>query len=767
MQFEFERAAFIHAFIRTKQTLIKQQLEGVTEDEKEIKETFWDNVTMNFSNAEDAEETISSIRQQAELLHERERSEEVLKKQMQTLRRLAHAPYFGRIDLKEQGQSQAEPIYIGLASLMDESEEDFLIYDWRAPISSVYYDAEIGSVSYEAPAGTIKGELTGKRQYVFRRGHLKAMFDTSLAIGDERLKDALSDQASTSMKTIVATIQKEQNKAIRNEKNRFLIVQGVAGSGKTSVAMQRAAYLLFRHREQLDAQQLILFSPNELFSNYVSTVLPELGEENMTQQTLKGYLYKRLGHRFTVENHFEQLEYILSNEQTDRFRTRKRSIELKSSPSFKERLDEWIGALQMEGVLFKDLRFKGRTIVKKGDIQTYFYCLNNDVSLQNRLKLTAEWLLKELAKQEGRERSSEWVEQERELVDKEALMKTYHQVDGKYPNEDLFDLEDQQEKLLEKQIVNEAFRPLQKQVRSFSFLDIDRMSEQFLMSDIHANVEGFSQVALFTVHELKHNRLLYEDSAPYLYLLDQLKGLRVNRSIKHVFIDEAQDYSSFQLMYLQMLYPRARFTIVGDYSQSLNHQTGTTADLLSGTGLPQESTYIEFHKSYRSTKPIMLFCRELLPKPEVVEPFDRDGKQPTVVKASNQMTMIQPMAETIEAAQDSGYQTIAVLTKTAQEAKKAHAALSEWLQIQLVTEDHHEYETGIVVLPTYLAKGIEFDTVVVFNASDENYQTEQERLHLYTACTRAMHELTLFTVGAPSRWMEGISTSFYKKQTLS
>lgn len=163
----------------------------------------------------------------------------------------------------------------------------------------------------------------------------------------------------------------------------------------------------------------------------------------------------------------------------------------------------------------------------------------------------------------------------------------------------------------------------------------------------------------------------------------------------------------------------------------------------------------------------MSFSRELLPEPKKVEPFDRDGKQPTIVQAANQVTVIKPMVEFIEASQDEGYQTIAILTKTAEEAKKAHATLSEWLTIQLVTEDHHEYDTGIVVLPIYLAKGIEFDSVLVFNASDQQFHTEQERFHLYTACTRAMHKLALFSVGAPSRFLQEIDESAYKKQTLS
>lgn len=198
--------------------MLREQLEGVAGDEMELKETFWDHVTVNFSNSHEIQETISSIKQQAELLHERERSGALIKKQMRTLRRLADSPYFGRIDLKIEGEDQAEPIYIGLASLMDENDSDFLIYDWRAPISSVYYDSEIGPVTYTAPAGTVKGVLENKRQYVFRRGELKAMFDTSLAIGDERLKESLSEGASRYMKTIVSTIQKEQNQAIRDEK---------------------------------------------------------------------------------------------------------------------------------------------------------------------------------------------------------------------------------------------------------------------------------------------------------------------------------------------------------------------------------------------------------------------------------------------------------------------------------------------------------------------------------------------------------------------
>ncbi|GAF13650.1 ATP-dependent DNA helicase [Bacillus sp. JCM 19045] len=766
MQYEYERAAYIHAFIRTKQAMLKDQLEGVSGDEMELKETFWENVTMNFSNSEDAQETISSIRQQAELLNERERSGELMKKQMRTLRRLAHSPYFGRIDLKEEGEKNSEPLYIGLASLMNETESEFLIYDWRAPISSVYYDWEVGPISYEAPAGTIKGELTGKRQYLFKRGELQALFDTSLAIGDDRLKEALSHEASTQMKTIVSTIQKEQNQAIRDEKNRFLVVQGVAGSGKTSVAMQRAAYLLFRHRDQLEANQLILFSPNQLFSSYVATVLPELGEENMTQLTFRGYLYKRLSNRYEVEDGFHQLEYLLRGKNDQLYRTRMVSIKTKSSQVFKERLDQFIAGLQDKGIPFKTIRFREQILLKREDIQTYFYCLDHTVSLQNRLRLTAEWILKELAKLEGKERTSDWVEQQRELTDKETLLEIRKIIGKNRENEDLFDEEERQQDLLSRKIVQEAFQPVKNQVKSFSFIDTESLYEQFLFDEVHQVDKSFTAVALYTINELKNGRMPYEDATPFLYLQDRIKGIKVNRSIKHVFIDEAQDYSSFQLIYLQMLYPVAKFTIVGDYSQALYTHSSSKNVIEKGV-LPDQAKQIIFRKSYRSTKPIMMFARELLPDPGAVEPFERDGLKPTVIEAMDRSSTIEPMKNQIEQMLDKDLASIAIITKTAIEAADAHARLSEWMNIQLVSEDHHEYKEGVVVLPVYLAKGIEFDSVIVYDASDSQYSTDQERYHLYTACTRAMHELVLFSQGSLSKWLKPIHTHLYSKEALS
>ncbi len=254
--------------------------------------------------------------------------------QLKRIHQLKASPYFGRIDFIENGEEQAERIYIGLASCMDEKEEQFLIYDWRAPISSMYYNYSPGKADYEVPGETIEGEMVLKRQFIIKNGALKAMFNTDMTIGDEMLQEVLSHQSDTQMKNIVSTIQKEQNQIIRNEKSKFLIVQGAAGSGKTSAALQRVAYLLYRHRGVIDAGQIVLFSPNFLFNSYVSSVLPELGEENMEQATFQEYIEHRLGRKFQCESAFDQLEYCLAEKKGGDFPSRLSAITWKGGIIF-------------------------------------------------------------------------------------------------------------------------------------------------------------------------------------------------------------------------------------------------------------------------------------------------------------------------------------------------------------------------------------------------------------------------------------------------
>ncbi|MEM5595270.1 RNA polymerase recycling motor HelD [Niallia circulans] len=354
---EQKRIDFVRQQIEEKLTVLETDINHIGGDVSQLRSSFWEDVTVNLDEPDDVIETFTSIKQQAELLGERERTYGQIHKQQKVLHKLKDSPYFGRIDFKEEGE-ETEPVYIGIRSFMDKKNEEFYIYDWRAPISSVYYDYSPGPASYQTPGGKVDGELLLKRQFIIRDGKLISLFDTGVTIGDELLLEVLGNNASSMMKSIVATIQKEQNQIIRNDKSKYLLVQGVAGSGKTSAALQRVAYLLYKHRDTLKSDNIMLFSPNPLFNSYVSTVLPELGEENMRQSTFYEYLQSRIGKPYQAEDSFSQLEYLLT--ETDKAKKAQRliSIQYKSSVAFKELIDEYLQHLQNDGIVFKDIMFR-------------------------------------------------------------------------------------------------------------------------------------------------------------------------------------------------------------------------------------------------------------------------------------------------------------------------------------------------------------------------------------------------------------------------
>ncbi|WP_307728684.1 RNA polymerase recycling motor HelD [Alkalicoccobacillus plakortidis] len=371
-----------------------------------LRKTFWEDVTVNMDNPEDALETMFSIKQQSELLGERERTHGQMDQTIKSLERVKSSPYFGRIDFCADGQEDVQSIYLGVASLLDEQKQNFLIHDWRAPISSLYYDFSPGEAYYTSPEGTTEGEMTKKRQFIIQNGRITSMFDTGLTIGDDLLKEVLGNEANSQMKSIVATIQLEQNQLIRNESSRYLVVQGAAGSGKTSAALQRAAYLLYRHMETLAAKNMILFSPNPLFNSYVAKVLPELGEENMEQTTFQQYVQKRVGSAYEVEDAFSQTEKLLTVTTSEQYEQEVSSIKFKSSLAFKELIDQYLQRLAKEGLQFKQVRFRGEVLIDASRISAYFYSLEQTVSMANRMKLTADWLLIKLTRLEVLERSN-------------------------------------------------------------------------------------------------------------------------------------------------------------------------------------------------------------------------------------------------------------------------------------------------------------------------------------------------------------------------
>lgn len=755
---------------------LEHQTGGLREEIVHIRKTFWDDVTVNLEDATEVAETYASMKQQAEVLSERERSHRHASAQLKALKRLRQSPYFGRIDFVEEGEREAERIYLGTSSLLDRDGLQFLVYDWRAPISSLYYDYGPGPAQYDTPGGTLRGTMELKRQFVIRDGQIRSMFDTGVTIGDELLQEVLGKQSDAQMKSIVATIQREQNRIIRNEKARLVVVRGAAGSGKTSAALQRVAYLLYRFRETLSAEQIVLFSPNPMFNSYVSTVLPELGEENMQQTTFQEYLEHRLGATFRVEDPFGQMEYVLTAMEEPEYEARMEAIRFKASADFLELVDRYASELAREGMLFRDVIFRDRVLVPASRLQERFYALDAGMSLPNRMQALAEWLLKELRVLARAERREHWVDDEIELLDKDAYLEAFEHLQRKKRfSENTFDDFSRERDRLAFMVVREQFRPLRREARQLAFLNIPGLYRQLFADPKRAAslLDGsrlpqrWDDIRRLTIARLDAGELAYEDATPYLYLKEKLEGFQTNHSVRHVFIDEAQDYSAFQFAVIKRLFPRARMTVLGDLNQAIYAHAAASGDgfaELEKLYAPEETETFVLTKSYRSTREIVAFTRSLVPDGERIELFNRGGSKPTVTAAADKADLARRIVERIGRLQAAGHGSVAVICKTAGESREAYEALRPSIPLKLIGTETSSFDKGVVVIPAYLAKGVEFDAVILYDASRERYGRESERKLFYTACTRAMHELHLYYVGERSRFLDEASADAYVEE---
>lgn len=800
-QQEQERLDMVTEKLRSAIVEIEPEVVGLRDQVTDFRKRFWEEVSINTSTHEDFEEAFYSIRQQEALLSERERSHQQRMQRLKSMKRLLPSPYFGRIDFQEDGISFSEHIYIGVSSFVDVDGLSFLVYDWRTPIASMYYDYSPGASAYETPGGRVEGEMTLKRQYHIGDGQLKRVFDTSVTIGDELLQEVLAQGANSQMKSIVATIQKEQNAIIRNDKTRMLIVQGAAGSGKTSAALQRAAYLLYKHRDKLKADQIVLFSPNPMFNSYVSTVLPELGEENMQQTTIQEYLVYWLGSTLQLESPFDQIEYILTSSSSPECEARRSGIHYKASEVFLHALQQYAVWLGKEGMLFRGIHFQDRELITAEEIQLQFYSYDNTIRLANRVALLQEWILKRLTTLERKEQKAHWVQDELDYLDNEQYAEAYRELLKKYQqeeevvlhmNEQLLDdygqflgkEQDEEhnvdfamqeiEELLRKMIVSGHYKQLRNDVKRFKFIDIIGLYDQLFSDEAaYRNMtnetmvpEQWTEICKQTKEKLSRLELFYEDAAPFLCLKECVEGTRRNTNVRHLFVDEGQDYSPFQFYFLKQLFPRASMTVLGDFSQAIFPQ----ATNLSEVNSPliklygqDETNLIRLVRSYRSTREIVEFTKALLPSEEIV-PFERSDQKPNLIKVSGSAERAERMIEHLAELRAEGFESIAVITKTAEESREAYEVLmsrgSETLR--LITKDTLTFEKGTMVIPAYLAKGVEFDAVLIYDASSQVYNRESERKLFYTACTRAMHRLLLYTTGEGTPFIQSLDPNLYE-----
>lgn len=735
-QAEEQKLADIRTRIGRNIAGLREMLRGRKAHVKGLRKHFWDDITVNVDNLDEIVETMASIRQQSMVLRAEEQSLDHTERLLAKLEKMYDSPYFGRIDFREQQSGIVETVYIGIGSLIDEETGQPYIYDWRVPIASLFYDYGPGPAQYESPDGIIRGEILLKRQYVIEGGRLISMFDTGLHIGDEMLRKMLGRHADEKMKSIVSTIQKEQNRIIRDDAHRVLIVQGAAGSGKTSAALQRIAYLLYKYRKSITHEQVLLFTPNELFQDYVSNVLPELGEQNVLQSTFYDYVSHRIAEAGEVEHPYDHLERLM--ERPDADDPRHALIPFKVSLEYMEMIDRYAEALGQSGMMFRPFVFGKRTLIDAEQLGEWYYGEFGHRPPRARIEPITERIVETLRAAQA-----------------EAEKRVYR----KLMKEDKYLGTPQELKQMSRQWVKKRFVPLYRMAKQKSFIDWPAMYIRLLEdADWYRRCAGaelpaaWAEAGRVTADMLRGGRIPYEDAVPLMYLRDQLLGATPYNRIRYVLVDEAQDYTPFQVGVLKRLFPRARMTFLGDLNQSVFSLSGLSDYGVIERVFDGESVgQIRLTKSYRSTKEITEFAAGILPPSSAIEAFSRSGEKPRLFRSANVEEMDAKVAADTEAMLREGCATVAVICRTERESREVCDRLrrlgGEWT---LISRETHRLASGRLVIPSYMAKGLEFDGVVVYQANRERYGADSDRRLLYTVCTRALHRLHLHFTGEPS-----------------
>jgi DNA helicase-2/ATP-dependent DNA helicase PcrA len=686
------------------------------------------------------------VKQSLDVLKQESQRHRIAQRQLIKLQRLIKSPYFGRIDFKEKDFPDTEEIYIGITSFFDE-RGDILIYDWRAPVSSIFYDFELGPAYYKCLDGKIEGTVSLKRQYRINGSRLEFMIDTGIKIDDELLQEILSKNTDEKMRNIVNTIQKEQNRIIRDEEHQLLMVQGVAGSGKTSIALHRIAYLLYKYRdENMTSGNILIFSPNTVFNDYISNVLPELGEENMQQTTFDEYIEKMADKGLMYESSSAHMEYILTSGSRKDQLPRVLGITYKSSVEFYRLLNDYAHYLEFHAMRFRDIKFREQVIISESEIRRLFYEDYSYLPLARRLekmRIRLLYLIRPAWQQRLKELQEELLLHPEYKSKAKAYSRLYVYKEFKSIREEIDDM-----------LKFELFQV---------FVDLFSNTDLFVSLAGESLPEHYKEICEYTASWLKNNVLGYEDVSAYVYLKGLLEGVPSMRHIRHVVVDEAQDYTPVQYGILKQLFPGTRMTLLGDFNQTINPLKGTFQyQAVTEVLAPTSQAVLQLTKGYRSTTEIVSFTRSIL-KNQQIESIQRHGEKPQLYHVADPHDMTEQLVNDVKGLLDDGMESVGIICKTAEKSRQLYEKIRKKLRASLLTSDDVNFSRGIVVLPVYLAKGLEFDAAVVFGADAEHYGLERDRRLFYTACTRALHKLHLFYSGKASPFIEEIPGEYYER----
>ena len=648
--------------IRDKISVLGQELYDRDDKVLEFKKFMWDNrsdmdptemKTMMSSN--DLE--ISMMMKKGEYL--------------QKLFKIQNNPYFGSIIFRANDRNVDDTVYIGITHVEDDNN-NYYVHDWRSPICNLFYDYEVGPAKYKAPMGEIEGNVKRKRQYTIKDAKLVHIFDNNINIDDELLQEVLASESSDKMKNIVNTIQAEQNKVIRNTDDRNLIVQGIAGSGKTSVALHRIAFLLYKI-DNLKSNNVLIFSPNKIFSIYISNVLPELGEDNTMQTTINDFLDMEIKEYNHVETFTSFIERSYSNREDFMF------IKYKQSDQIYDDIDEYIDNMCDKARFLDDL-FTRDYDYTKDELNYMLNVRYNKFPLGERINFMAE-KISDLNCKGNKSKTKAIIKQlyERVNIDN-SLVKIYI---------DFF----------------------KSKYSKFNRDITDSMSDKSMIN--------------------------YDDACLYVYMKCKIYGYNYNTYIKQIVIDEAQDYSMGQLKLIKKIFKNADYTILGDVNQTINpyYKYNSLEDLLK---IFDDGRYIELNKTYRSTEEIIEYSNLVLGLNHVTA-IRRNESRPVIKKSEN--NLYEDMVLDIEECVKNG-KSLAIITKNEQECDKIYKMFRD-KGLSKIDNSSKVFNRDKVVVPVYMAKGLEFDNVIIYTDKFNKYTNEEKYLY-YVAITRAQHRLIVY-----------------------
>ncbi|MGP6139525.1 RNA polymerase recycling motor HelD [Jeotgalibaca sp. A127] len=660
------------------------------------------------------------------------------------LEKMQEDPYFGRIDYHNVADPEDEQIYVGIGSLFD--DEDNLVVDWRAPISALYYEGNVGDqVKIKIGDKFQAFEVDLKRQFRVKDGEITGMIDTDNVMGDPYLMEVLEGSSTNQMGPVVATLQKEQNRIVRDNLPRNVLIQGVAGSGKTVVMMQKIAYLLYAFRTHLKADEILLFSPNRIFQAYISQVLPSLGEWDVEGNTFPQFIQHRV-------SNFDPIPSDVG--ESSKFQI------VKGSSAFYEALERYSRLLKKKYLLFRDIMREDEVLISKEEIQNIYKGIESKGSLASKLDILRVSLMQRLEELKLEHLSADWVDDALQHYGTDRI----HQFESQTHN--IVKMEG----YLRKQIVADAFRSIERRVNSQGYIRYTAQYLHFLRSvpqliDLEPfglTAEEWATHVGAVMEKMKENKLSLYDMTGYYALLLQMKGMLTQKAYQYICIDEIQDFTPFQLRLLKKLYPRARYIMAGDLNQNI-WQNRLSYKELKVIFEEEEISRHLLLTSYRSTREIMAFANQFaLLNDHPAQPI-RSRRKPEVLyreASSFDETLKSRLAEHVGKGE-----RIAFLTPTGQAIEKIKPFLESWgVDHQIIMNDDSIMNKQVVAMPIGLAKGLEFDVVVACGTDDilDTITDTSSQQVWYTIFSRAMHQLYVVTSNEQSHLLKDVEAEIYE-----